>query len=132
MIPPNIKDLDRFDGILWATEKREIGSDIAIGIKAMGYKFENKKPSKPDDLGFKYNILTWNDTPDSGEFISAYIGDIRQFLDNYASLCYSGLMVKVKSVPKRTLKKMFRALLENRNTSKKKVNEILKQVQSNG
>lgn len=128
MLPKSIPDLEKFDGILWGSEKVETADEKIVQVKAMGYKFENKKPVEPDDLGFKYNILTWNDTPDSGEFMSAYIGDIRQFLDNYTSIGYSGLMLKAKSVPKRTTKQMFRAILQSHNTSKKKLKDILKQL----
>lgn len=128
MIPKTIKDLDKFDGILWASETSENDDEKIVQVKAMGYKFENRKPKPPDDLGYKYDILTWNNTQDSGEFMSAYIGDIRQFLDNYTSIGYSGLMLKSKSVPKKTIRRMFRSILENHNTSKKKIKEILNQL----
>jgi len=112
------------DGALWHIEK----SETSIEIDSTLYKYQDKTIA-PDDLGYKYHILTYKeDDHSSAEVLCAYIGDVRYFIDNHAKAGYNGLMVKHKSIPKKTIKEMFGKVLSNWQFPSKAINAIVRQV----
>jgi len=112
------------DGALWHIDK----SETSIDVDSTLYKYQDKN-IEPDELGYKYHILTYKgEDKNSAEVMSAYIGDVRHFIDNHAKAGYNGVMVKHKSIPKKTIKEMFGVVLSNWQFSKKTINTIVKQV----
>jgi hypothetical protein len=77
----------------------------------------------------KYHILTFkpNDIQ-SVEFMKAYIGDVRTFIDNYAKSGYNGVMVKDGCIPKKTIKGIIKVIFNNFKLPKKNLNPILAQI----
>ena len=102
---------DGCDGALWHVIYDENNGNIEIDSTL--YRYEDRK-IEPDELGFKYHILTFKEQDhNSAEILSAYIGDVRHFIDNHGKAGYNGVMVKDKSIPKKTIKQMFLAVLKN-------------------
>lgn len=113
------------DGVLWDVYIKETKKTISKELETMVYNF-NDRDVKPGDLGYKYNILTVKNK--QAEFTSAYIGDVESFVVNQARAGWSGLMVKIGVVPKTTIKKMFKVILNNSKFDNKQVRLILAQV----
>ena len=112
------------DGALWHIERKQDSTEVDSTI----YKYEDRN-IKPDELGYKFHILTYKEgDEDSIEVMSAYIGDVRHFIDNYSKAGYNGLMVKNKAVPKKDIKEMFKRVLSNWEFSPSKINTIIRQV----
>ena len=115
---------DDCDGVLWHIENKNGNIEIDSTI----YKYENRK-IKPDELGHMFHILTYKENDeDSVEVMSAYIGDVQHFVNNYSKAGYNGLMVKNKVVPKKSIKLMFKKILQNWQFSESKINAIMRQV----
>ena len=84
-----------------------------------------------EDIGsYRYHILTFKpmEAADTIEFMKAYIGDVRRFIDNHAKSGYNGLMVKEGCVPKKTVKDLIRVASKNFNIPDKNIRLILAQV----
>ena len=112
------------DGALWHIDKTQDSIEVDSTI----YKYENRH-LKPDELGYKYHILTYKEgEEDSIEIMSAYIGDVRFFISNYSKAGYNGLMVKNKAIPKKDIREMFKRVLSNWDFPQSKINSIIKQV----
>lgn len=118
-------EYDNCDGALWYVdltqekENREVDSTI--------YRYEDRKV-EPDELGYKYHVLTYKEDRSEAEVMSAYIGDVKHFICNHASAGYNGLMVKNKIVPKKDVKEMFKKILTNWEFSDKMIRSVVKQV----
>ena len=120
----NPTDYEGCDGIIWHLEFKE----DCYEIDATVYRYVDRK-SSPTDLGFKYHVLTFKaEDPSSAEVLSAYIGDIGYFVKNHASAGYHGIMVKDKSVPKKTIKEMFNAILTNFEFPSNIIRSVVRQV----
>jgi len=118
------KEFDSCDGALWhiVQDKTTAGVDSTI------YNYKNKFV-EPDDLGYKYHILTYKgDDYDSAQVLCAYIGDVKHFIDNHAKAGYNGMMVKDRAIPKKDVKQMFRKILSNWEFPANTIREIVKQV----
>jgi len=120
----NLKDYEGCDGIVWHLELKEDYYEIDATV----YRYVDRK-SLPTDLGFKYHILTFkSEDLNSAEVLSAYIGDVGHFVKNHASAGYHGIMVKDKSVPKKTIKEMFNAVLTNFEFPSNIIRSVVRQV----
>ena len=118
------KEYDGCDGVLWYVNPKEDEIDVDATI----YRYVDRE-SVPDELGFKYHILTFKDEdPNSTEVLTAYIGDIAYYVKNHAQLGYNGLMVKHKSIPKKTIKQMFNAILTNFQFPDRIIRSAVKQI----
>lgn len=112
------------DGALWHVDRKEDSIEVDSTI----YKYEHREFT-PDELGYKYHILTYKEGEENSiEVMSAYIGDVRRFIDNYSKAGYNGLMVKNKAIPKKDIREMFKRVLSNWQFPKAKINSIIKQV----
>jgi hypothetical protein len=121
------KEINEVDGALW---NLVIGEEM-IEVETTVYKFKDKFTPVNEDLGFyNYNILTFRPTEpnDTVEFLRAYIGDVRYFIDNQAKAGYNGVMVKVGCVPVTTVKKIIKATSKSWDISAKNLKTILSQV----
>ena len=117
---------DGCDGALWHVIHDESGENIKIDSTL--YRYEDKS-LQPDELGFKYHVLTFKEEDHtSAEVLTAYIGDVRHFIDNHGKAGYNGVMVKFKSIPKKTIKQMFLAVLANWKFPDKTIRAVLKGV----
>jgi len=112
------------DGVVWHLDQKEDHYEIDATL----YRYIDKK-TEPSDLGYKYHVLTFKtEDPDSAEVLAAYIGDIGYFVKNHASAGYNGVMVKDKSVPKKTIKQMFNAVLTNFSFPSNIIRSVVRQV----
>ena len=121
------KELENCDGALWAVSKKTEDDEVITELETTVYKYKDKD-FIPGDLGFKYHILTFKEDKSIAEFVSAYIGDVKYFIDNQAKAGYNGLMVKDKAVPKKDIKLMFKQILGNWEFPPKTINALVKQV----
>jgi hypothetical protein len=119
-----IQNYEGCDGVLWYVDEQE----DKINVDATMYRYVDKSVG-PDELGFKYHVLTFkNDDHNSTEVLTAYIGDVSHFVNVRASLGYNGLMVKDKSVPKKTIKQMFERVLTGCEFPGKIIKAVTKQI----
>jgi hypothetical protein len=117
---------DECDGALWHVIHDESNGNIEIDSTL--YRYEDKS-LQPDELGFKYHVLTFKEEDHtSAEVLTAYIGDVRHFIDNHGKAGYNGVMVKAKSIPKKTIKQMFLTVLANWKFPDKTIRAVLKGV----
>lgn len=118
------QEYDGCDGVVWNV----VEENNFMNVDATVYRYVDRK-IQPDELGFKYYILTFkNEDPESTEVISAYIGDVAYFVNNRAKLGYNGVMVKNKSVPKKTIREMFNTVLTNWAFPDKIIRSVIRQV----
>ena len=120
-----MSEADGCDGAIWDIVIKETEKETLKEVATTIYNFKDNR-IKPDDLGYKYSILTIKEN--NAEFLQAYIGDVDFFIQNQAKAGWSGLMVKNGAVPKRTLKEMFKVVLKNFEIGNKNVRSILAQV----
>ena len=123
------KEIDEVDGALWGLSLSPNGEYVECETTV--YKFEDVKTPINEDLQcYDYHILTFKPTEakDTIEFMRAYIGDVRRFIDNHAKAGYNGLMVKVGCVPKKAVKEMIRVTCRNFDVPEKSLRPILAQV----
>ena len=113
------------DGALWYVDlEKEIDN-----IDSTIYRYENSKIKPSEDTGFhKYHILTYKQDRSTVEVMSAYIGDVKCFIVNHASAGYHGMMVKHKSISKKSVKEMFTKILTNWKFSDRIIRDVVKQV----
>ncbi len=115
---------DSCDGALWHVTKENDCDNIDSSI----YSYQDKY-IEPDELGYKYHVLTYKENDyNSAEILCAYIGDVQYFINNHAKAGYNGMMVKDKSVPKKTIKNMFKAILVNWRFPDNTIKLLVKQV----
>lgn len=118
------EDYEGCDGVLWYSNLKE----NYIDVDATVYRYLDKT-IKPDDLGYKYHVLTFKEAdPDSTEVMTAYIGDVSYFVNTRASLGYNGLMVKHKSIPKKSIREMFSKVLNNWKFPQKIIRSAIKEL----
>ena len=115
------------DGALWSIDEYEEEKETIKEINSTVFRYEESK-AEPDDLGFKYHILTFKKESNTIEIVSAYIGDVKYFIDNQAKAGYNGMMVKSKATPKKTIKKIFERVLSNFKFPESQIKSALKQV----
>ena len=120
------KEIDEVDGALWGLT---IENDM-VECETTVYKFNDKITPMNEEIGsYQYHILTFKPTDlETVEFMKAYIGDVRTFIDNYAKSGYNGLMVKDGCIPKKTIKELIKVTFKNFQLPKKNLNPILAQV----
>ena len=116
------------DGALWYVEVVKQNDDVSTHeVDSTIYRYQDRKV-EPDELGFKYHVLTYKQDKSEAEVLSAYIGDVAFFINNHARAGYNGLLVKNKSIPKKDIKEMFRRVLTNWDFSDKMIRSLVKQV----
>jgi hypothetical protein len=120
-------EFDGCDGALWYVEVTQENNEIRHEVDSTIYNYQDKQV-EPDELGFKYHILTYKEDRTEAEVIRAYIGDVGFFIRNHARAGYNGLMVKNKCIPKKTVKEMFKKILTNWEFSDKMIRNVIKQV----
>ena len=123
------KEINEIDGALWGLTITPNGDFIECETTV--YKFEDKTTPINEEIGsYKYHVLTFKpaEADSTIEFMKAYIGDVRRFIDNHAKAGYNGLMVKVGCVPKKAVKDMIRVTCRNFNVPEKSLRPILAQV----
>lgn len=118
---------DGCDGALWYVEVKQEQNEIRHEVDSTIYNYKDRCV-EPDDLGFKYHILTYKEDRTEAEVMRAYIGDVAFFINNHARAGYNGLMVKNKSIPKKDIKEMFKKILTNWEFSDKIIRNVIKQV----
>lgn len=124
----NENEINGIDGALWGLL---YSSDNTIECETTIYKFSTDTVPLHEELGtYKYHVFTYKPTePDKTlEFMKAHIGDVRNFINNYAKAGYNGLMVKDGCVPKKTIKKMIKLTCKNLDVSDSLLKPILAQV----
>jgi hypothetical protein len=120
-------ELHNCDGALWAVTKKTEKDEVISELETVVYKYQDRV-FQSSDLGFKYHVLTFKQDKSDAEVMSAYIGDVKFFIDNHAKAGYNGLMVKDKAVPKKDIKLMFKQILGNWEFPTKTINAVIKQV----
>ena len=123
------EQIDEIDGALWGLLYSSNGKTIECETTV--YKFENRcTPINEETGSYKYHIFTFkpNEPTTTIEFMKAYIGDVRNFIDNYAKAGYNGLMVKEGCIPKKAIKDMIRVTCKSFNVPEKSLKPILSQV----
>ena len=120
-----MSETDGCDGALWGIVVKETKEEVVKEVATTIYNFKDKS-IEPGELGFKYSILTIKDN--NAEYVQAYIGDVGYYIQNQARAGWSGLMVKIGAVPKKTMKQMIKVMLYNSQFSDKYVRSILAQV----
>ena len=120
-------EFDGCDGALWYVEVMTDKEEIRHEVDSTIYKYQDRNV-EPDDLGFKYHILTYKEDRSEAEVIKAYIGDVAFFINNHARAGYNGLMVKNKSIPKKDVKEMFKKILTNWEFPDTMIRSVIKQV----
>lgn len=120
-------EFDGCDGALWYVEVTEDKNEIRHEVDSTIYRYQDRV-IKPDDLGYQYHILTYKEDRSEAEVMKAYIGDVAFFINNHARAGYHGMMVKDKSIPKKTIKEMFKKILTNWEFSDTMIRSVIKQV----
>jgi hypothetical protein len=121
------QEIDAVDGALWGLTETQNGIECDTTV----YKFTDKQTPMNDDIGsYKYHVLTFKPTEAANtvEFMKAHIGDVRKFIENYASAGYNGLMVKDGCIPKKTIKDLIKVTSKNFDIPQKFIKPILAQV----
>jgi len=122
------KELNEVDGALWGLIH---STDNKIECDTTVYKFSSINIPVNEEMGsFKYNIFTYkpSEPENTLQFMKAYIGDVKNFINNYANAGYNGLMIKDGCVPKKTIKKMIRVTCENLDVSSTVLKPILAKI----
>ena len=118
------KEFESCDGAIWHINQ---GKDCAE-IESTIYNYNDRR-IKPDDLGYKYHVLTYKENDhNSAEVLCAYIGDVKHFIDNHAKAGYNGMMVKDRVMPKKTIKEIFKVILSNWQFPATTIKQVVKQV----
>ena len=115
------------DGVLWGLNKVSVDKEEFVEMNSTIFKYQEKE-IEPDDLGFKYHVLTFKEDKSYAETVSAYIGDLKYFIDNQAKAGYNGMVVRSKTTPKKTVKKIFEKVLSNFNFPQNQIKQVLKEV----
>jgi len=121
--------INEIDGALWGLTVTNDGKFVECETTV--YRFTDKVTPMNEETGsYKYHILTFKPTEPltSVEFMKAHIGDVKRFIDNYASAGYNGLMVKDGCVPKKTVKDIIKVTFRNFELPEKSLKPILSQV----
>ena len=121
------KEINEVDGALWGL----LITNSGIECETTVYKFTDKHTPINEDIGsYKYHVLTFKpmEAANTIEFMQAYIGDVRKFIDNHASAGYNGLMVKDGCVPKKTIKELIKVTSKNFEIPDRYLKPILAQV----
>ena len=119
------EQINDIDGALWRLIEENGQIDCATTI----YKFIEKTTPINEDLGsYRYHILTFkpNEPESTIEFMKAYIGDVRNFIDNYAKSGYSGLIVKDGCIPRKTVKDLIKWVLSTTSKTEAQIKKELK------
>jgi len=120
-------EFDGCDGALWYVEVTKDEYEVRHEVDSTIYKYQDRSV-EPDELGFKYHILTYKEDKSEAEVMRAYIGDVAFFINNHARAGYNGLMVKNKSIPKKDVKEMFKKILTNWQFPDTMIRSVIKQV----
>ena len=120
-------EFDGCDGALWYVDTKVEKDSITREVDSTIYRYQDRN-IKPDDLGFKYHILTYKEDKSEAEVMKAYIGDVSFFIKNHAEAGYNGMMVKNKSIPKKDVKEMFKKILTNWQFPNNMIRSVIKQV----
>jgi len=121
------QEIDAVDGALWGLTETQNGIECDTTV----YKFTDKQTPMNEDIGsYKYHVLTFKpaEAANTIEFMKAHIGDVRKFIENYASAGYNGLMVKDGCIPKKTIKDLIKVTSKNFDIPQKFIRPILAQV----
>ena len=118
-----IKDCD---GAFWYLTKEVTKDSENIVMNAELYKLRGGDKIEETEIGFKYCILLFRNS--EVEYMKAYLGDMRGYINRMGEIGYGGLIVKDGSVPQKTVKNMIRKVLGNIQMSEKEIKAFLKQV----
>jgi hypothetical protein len=118
--------VENCDGAFWyiTTETNDNSENTILNTDF--YKFKNGTKAVATEIGFKYNILLFKEN--EVEYTRAVLGDPRGYICRLGKMGYNGLLVKVDSVPKKTLKGMVQKIMGNFSFPNSKIKNILKQV----
>lgn len=115
------------DGVLWGLSRVKVENEEFVEMNSTIFRYEEKEV-EPDDLGFKYHILTFKEDKTCVETVSAYIGDLKSYIDNQAKAGYNGMAVRNKTTPKKTVKKIFEKVLSNFDFPENQIKQALKGI----
>lgn len=120
--------IDDVDGALWGITKIDDGN---FDLETTVYRFLEKKTPINEDLNsYKFHVFVFKPAePESSvDFLKAYIGDVKGFIDNYARAGYNGVLVKDGCMPKKTIKDIIKVTSKNWDISDRFIKPILAQV----
>lgn len=116
--------VENCDGAFWYLTTETTANSENIILNTDFYKFKNKVVAT--EVGFKYNILLFNEN--EVEYTKAVLGDPHGYISRLAKMGYNGLLVKVDSVPKKTLKQMVQKVMGDFSIPDAEIKNVLKQV----
>lgn len=114
------------DGIFWYLSKETTANEETILLNSDYYTLKGASKVERTETGYKYNVLLFNET--TVEYTKAVLGDPKGYIDRMSKIGYGGLIVKVGSVPTRTVKNMMKKILDNIKLPESEIKTILKQV----
>jgi hypothetical protein len=114
------------DGAYWFFTVEKTGNTESTIQNTDFYTLKTGNKVKPTEIGYKYNILLYRKS--EVEYTKAILGDPRGYIERMGRIGYGGLIVKDKSVPKNTVKKMLRKVMEDIQTPIAEIRNVLKQV----
>ena len=120
------KTLDDCDGAFWYLTTEQTNNSESIICNAEYYKLKGADALEQTDIGYKYNILLFRNN--EVEYTKAWLGDPKGYIDRLSKIGYGGLLVKVDSVPVKTLKNMMKSVLSKVQMSNTEIKTILSQV----
>lgn len=116
-------EYNQCDGALWYVDMNETECNVESTI----YRYKDRD-FEPDDLGYKYHVLTYKEDKSEAEVMTAYIGDVAFFINNHAKAGYHGMIVKSKAIPLKDIRKMFKKILSNWEFPTKMIQAAVSQV----
>jgi hypothetical protein len=114
------------DGAFWYLTKENTSNSENVILNADYYKLKNGDKVEQTEIGYKYNILLFKDS--TVEYTKAYLGDPKGYIDRMGKIGYGGLLIKVDSVPIKTVKNMIRKVLDDIKLPESEIKNVLKQV----
>jgi hypothetical protein len=118
--------MNECDGAYWFFTVEKTGNTESTIQNTDFYTLKTGKKVKPTEVGFKYNILLYKEK--EVEYTKAILGDPKGYIERMGKIGYAGLIVKDKSVPKITVKKMLRKVMEDVQIPTAEIRNVLKQV----
>jgi hypothetical protein len=118
---------DNCDGAMWYVETVKNDDEIVHEVATTVYHYDDRKV-EPTEIGYKYHILTYKDNKSDIEVYNAYIGDVSHFIKNNSKAGCHGLIVKAGVMETKSVKYMFKRILENFNFPQKSITDAVQLV----
>jgi hypothetical protein len=132
MTPEEQNVMQDFDALIWGIVSEIDQKKTSLFVQKNAYKYSEpkKKIAKINDLGYKYYVCMFKNIEpnDSIEIWSAIFGDPNKWVDGIADMGYNGMLIKKESVPKKTVKELFKKMLTNYGIDDKSIKQALKSL----